>query len=179
MRRTHVTRDQYLAAFVTWAGVMEDRDIQPHLSPFLDALQSDPNIQAMEGEHEISAFCAHAEKLEAHRPLWIVIPKSNLLARLLYGGEKLRTTPCPVHCGTWSGVPFPAAWFKADLSGNPYYCGCQGTGWLPEGVEPRPTVVFTERGCSNCGWKPPSTCWFPPPACPQCERQAITRRFVE
>jgi hypothetical protein len=32
----------------------------------------------------------------------IDIRKSNLLARLLLGGEKLRTKKCPIHKGHWS-----------------------------------------------------------------------------
>ena len=37
--------------------------------------------------------------------LWIrrTISKSNLLARLFYGGEELRTEQCPIHKGKWSG----------------------------------------------------------------------------
>lgn len=46
------------------------------------------------------------------------IRKSNLLARLLYSGEKLRTRECPEHKGEWFGL-------KCDH-------GCGGTGWLPE-----------------------------------------------
>lgn len=53
------------------------------------------------------------------------ISKSNLLARILYGGEKLRTRPCPEHKGRWSGIMT-----------CPY--GCGETGWLPE-PEDRPT----------------------------------------
>lgn len=45
------------------------------------------------------------------------ISKSNLLARLLHAGEKLRTVPCPEHKGHWTG------------DGK---CQCEGTGWLRE-----------------------------------------------
>lgn len=44
------------------------------------------------------------------------IRKSNLLGRLLYLGEKLRTVQCPTHNGRWTG------------DGD---CACQGTGWMP------------------------------------------------
>lgn len=47
------------------------------------------------------------------------IRKSNLLARLLYGGQKLRTQACPIHKGKYNG--------EGDCSE-----GCEGTGWLPE-----------------------------------------------
>lgn len=48
------------------------------------------------------------------------IYKSNLLARLIYGGEKLRTKKCPVHQGTWSGCSFPD-----DSLPNFGRCECQ------------------------------------------------------
>lgn len=59
------------------------------------------------------------------------IRKSNLLARLLYAREKLRTRPCPEHKGQWSGI-----------DECPY--GCGSTGWLPE-PENRPTKVQIEE----------------------------------
>lgn len=58
------------------------------------------------------------------------ITKSNLLSRLLYSGESLRTKRCPAHQGFWSGC-----------SSQDEACGCQKmqngstdsnvTGWLP------------------------------------------------
>lgn len=53
--------------------------------------------------------------------IWIDIQKSNLLGRVLYGREPVRTRPCPVHKGHWTGR-------------GPQYdaCGCEGCGWLPE-----------------------------------------------
>lgn len=51
------------------------------------------------------------------------ISKSSMLGRLLYGKEKHRKRPCPVHNGSWSGLAF--------LGGEPP-CGCDLTGWLPE-----------------------------------------------
>jgi hypothetical protein len=53
------------------------------------------------------------------------ISKSSLLARILYGGERLRTRPCPEHQGKWSGI-----------GSCPY--GCGDTGWIQE-PEDRPT----------------------------------------
>ena len=53
------------------------------------------------------------------------ITKSCLLDRLLYDGEKLRTKPCPVHMGKWTGC----------LPPSEITCGCGHnncvTGWLP------------------------------------------------
>lgn len=62
------------------------------------------------------------------------ITKSNLLARLLYNGEKLRTRECPEHKGKWSGI---------EWTDNRCPHGCQLTGWLPEpedGGKPLPGV---------------------------------------
>jgi hypothetical protein len=62
------------------------------------------------------------------------IRKSNLLNRLLYQGQKLRTRMCPVHQGRWSGC----AWEALP-------CGCQNgaganvTGWLLD--EPEPATI--------------------------------------
>lgn len=60
------------------------------------------------------------------------IQKSNLLARLLYLNEPLRTQKCPVHKGHWDG--------QASLLNGCTY-GCNGTGWLrtPELVQKRLT----------------------------------------
>lgn len=52
----------------------------------------------------------------------IDIRKSNLLYRLLYLREPLRTRRCPIHDGHWDG--------QAMLRGCEH--GCDGTGWLRE-----------------------------------------------
>jgi len=56
------------------------------------------------------------------------IEKSNLLGRLLFAREPLRTKKCPIHKGHWSGE----AMF---LKPCPEKCG--GTGWLPVRPEDR------------------------------------------
>jgi len=53
----------------------------------------------------------------------IDIRKSNLLGRLLYGKEPLRTRMCPVHKGHYNGE---AMFFTACRH------TCDGTGWLRE-----------------------------------------------
>lgn len=65
--------------------------------------------------------------------VFLQISKSNLLARLLYSGESLRSELCPVHQGFWSGC----TWHDKDEDN----CACQRmqdgsidsnvTGWLP------------------------------------------------
>lgn len=54
--------------------------------------------------------------------LWI--RKSNLLYRLLYVREPLRTEKCPEHKGIWSGIAFEPE--QACIH------GCHLTGWLPK-----------------------------------------------
>lgn len=62
---------------------------------------------------------------ECWRYIRLQIEKSCLLDRMLYGGEPLRTEPCPVHKGKWSGCVF-----REEDS-----CACvtngNVTGWLP------------------------------------------------
>lgn len=93
--------------------------------------------------HCIEQVNAEERKAEPDRKFWqsqgrdyyqhlhrieLDIRKSNLLARLLYGGEKLRTRKCPEHQGHWRGI-----------GTCPH--GCQLTGWLPE---PESYVVRVE-----------------------------------
>jgi hypothetical protein len=68
------------------------------------------------------------------------IRKSNLLYRLLYVGEELRTEPCPKHkgrCG--SCVPDTVRESDGSLQKLPKVCACQYedyvTGWLPREPE--------------------------------------------
>jgi hypothetical protein len=55
--------------------------------------------------------------------VFLQIRKSNLLARLFYGGEKLRSEMCPTHKGEWGGL---------ETSENQCPHGCQLTGWIAE-----------------------------------------------
>lgn len=54
--------------------------------------------------------------------VFLQIRKSNLLYRLLYGGQSVRAKMCPKHKGKWDG--------QAMLKGCPH--NCDGTGWLRE-----------------------------------------------
>lgn len=53
----------------------------------------------------------------------LAIAKSNLLWRLIYLGEPLRTRQCPVHRGRWSGYGDCACNLGGTFSDR--------TGWLP------------------------------------------------
>jgi hypothetical protein len=69
----------------------------------------------------------HGQKyFEFLNQMRIDIRKSNLLGRLLYAKEPLRTRMCPIHKGHWNGE---AMFFKK--------CNllCDGTGWLRERPE--------------------------------------------
>jgi hypothetical protein len=93
--------------------------------------------------------------------VFLQIRKSNLLARLIYGGQQVRTRPCPVHKGHWSGC----AWEKLACG-----CldGCNITGWLPNEDDqaarepapggPVPVVIDEKRGIVDLApsMKPPS-----------------------
>lgn len=72
----------------------------------------------------------------AKLPLWI--QKSNLLARLIYDGEELRTEQCPVHKGHWSGCQWgypPCDCQKVMSDGHVGY-DSNVTGWLLAGNPP-------------------------------------------
>ena len=70
------------------------------------------NSKSPQNEHGAS-YAPHISRI------WTDIKKSNLLARLLYAKEPLRTRRCPVHNGRWSGI--------GDCEH-----GCDETGWIRE-----------------------------------------------
>lgn len=95
---------KYCAAFQTWAEVVERACTDP-------TLMRDPEYPRRQYGH------AYHEHL---RYILLDIRKSNLLGRMLYGGEPLRTEKCPEHGGHWDG--------QSMLLGCRH--GCDGTGWL-------------------------------------------------
>jgi hypothetical protein len=74
-------------------------------------------------EYRLMAFLDQEELSDRVARTFMAIEKSNLLARLLYSGEKLRIKMCPEHKGVWSGIE----WHDTKC---PH--GCQLTGWIPE-----------------------------------------------
>lgn len=60
---------------------------------------------------------------EAASVVRLAVAKSNLLARLLYDGEKWREKPCPVHLGRWSGCTW------GDNECEHCMSGANVTGW--------------------------------------------------
>jgi hypothetical protein len=92
-----VPLNEFCWAITTWFRCIEQANVA-----------GDPHQHG----HDYAAVLSHVE---------LDIRKSNLLGRLIYGGQALRTEPCPEHNGHWTG--------SAMLEGCPH--GCHGTGWLP------------------------------------------------
>lgn len=105
----------------------------------------------------------------------LAITKSACLARLIYGGEDIRTEQCPVHKGRWSGC----AWRSPECATSEYPDGCMDgsnvTGWLP-----LPSVAERQRewhasrpheACADCGKR-----YHKSPAgasCPHCDDRSF------
>lgn len=71
--------------------------------------------------------------------LQLPMMKSNLLYRLIYLGEPLRTTRCPTHQGRWSGCSWgerPCDCQKVRLPDGRVVYDMNVTGWLLEGNPP-------------------------------------------
>jgi hypothetical protein len=100
---------------------------------------------------EASGYAPEVEK--AWTRIHITLLKSNLAARLVYGGERPRTIPCPIHKGHWSGC----VWGD---NACPEGCmwGDNVTGWLcdPHPFQEGPVDgdFRTRRWCQQCGGKP-------------------------
>ena len=93
----------------------------------------------------------------AYRRARLAVIKSCLLDRMIYKGEGMSQTPCPVHKGKWSGIQFgwpgttrtrtlpdgtvetspePGSprlreWYDAGCRCFMHRCGCT-TGWRPD-----------------------------------------------
>lgn len=93
----------------------------------------------------------------------LAVEKSDLLCRLLYGGERGPSrTPCPVHLGKWSGCHW--GWPGSTWVGIDAASGERTT--RPMETEPR-LQEWWDAGCrcathkgSSCttGWNPDENC---------------------
>lgn len=72
---------------------------------------------------------SYLEKVRTLRGADLLVRKSNLLARLLYGGETLREQPCPIHKGYWDGCAF-----LAEDACPHCMSDANVTGWVRNGV---------------------------------------------
>lgn len=134
---------QYCKALRTWARCIEELN-EPKRDPYCEV------HHFLEGDGRCTCATTHAHGRDyakhLHRIL-IDISKSNLLYRLLYAGESLRTQKCPEHKGQWSGLP--------SLVNCPH--GCDGTGWLREpededhNVKRSPIQIMIVTACAVCG----------------------------
>ena len=85
----------------------------------LEIVHKDPTPR----ERQIMELLSDEEADHQVDRTFLSIRKSNLLARLLYAGEKLRSQACPEHKGKWSGIEWPD---------KPCPHKCQMTGWVQE-----------------------------------------------
>ena len=99
----------------------------------------------------------------------LIVWKSDLLNRLIYGGEKAPSqTPCPVHKGSWSGchfgwpgdeaVSFKPTGFGAIIGSPPREVSPHLQAWYDEGCR-----CFRHKGSScTTGWQPDEFCGCQP-----------------
>lgn len=90
---------------------------------FKNADPSLGNPQPLPRDRALAQLHRHEEFARRVEFVFLQIRKSNLLARIIYEGEKLRTKMCPEHKGEWSGI---------ESSGNICPHKCQLTGWIQE-----------------------------------------------
>ena len=90
---------------------------------------------------------------------YLAIGKSDLLARLIYGGERGPSqTPCPVHNGKWSGCHFGwpgSAWRNAK--GEPMEIDHRLQEWWDAGCR---CATHVGSSCTT-GWNPDEHCCLP------------------
>jgi hypothetical protein len=132
-----VTRAEVLAAFTTWRAAADGylrhgsrvEQVDQYLALVPAVLPESGPVQTFCDAAWATIRVDHPELRNVHH---LDIGKSNLLARLLYGRQPLRTVPCPVHRGHWHGlgsllVEGPGGLVEVRSE----ECGCHGTGWLP------------------------------------------------
>ncbi len=126
MGKHEIAIGRYGDCLMAWIGAAkrstEDRE---QMTDALAALRVKFGDDATE---PADVFCRFMQQHAGRRGWPIDLRKSNLLWRLIYGGESLRSRECPTHKGRWSGM----AW-------NGDECACAGggciTGWLPEAAD--------------------------------------------
>lgn len=97
-----------------------------HASQFCDALRTWARLvsEPKPGEDE-DAKRERQQFAAAWGTVELAITKSCLLDRLIYCGDVVRTEPCPVHKGHWSGISATPCQYCGVSP-----CGCN-TGWVP------------------------------------------------
>lgn len=131
---------EYCAAFEAWGQALASRRSRIEAMPDADPMK----------QHELDdPLTVLAGQVFA---IGLAIRKSNLLSRLIYSGQPLRTEMCPIHKGRWSGYGHAAF-------GHEHICECQEgcydiTGWLP--AHDRPLVEKIALFAKAKGWSPAS-----------------------
>lgn len=130
--------ERYCAHLRTWQRAMDERayDLKTELFPDMmdhsDRAKCEAGYKQYQAElanppaerrHDIDQLKRYEATSDQINYVFLQITKSALLARLIYDGEKLRSTKCPLHKGHWSGLEFGS---------NVCPHGCQLTGWIPE-----------------------------------------------
>lgn len=124
----------YCKAFEDWASALAQRKER------IVAMADDDPLK----QHEFDDTLSHIADMAFQ--LSISIRKSNLLWRLIYEGQPLRTEMCPEHHGRWSGYQ----WDR--------FCECQNgydvTGWLPNHRLTLPECIsrFAKSKGDFCTW---------------------------
>ncbi len=92
---------------------------------YCDALRAWENVLWQNADTQEIAKAASAT--------FMAIVKSNMLSRLIYDGEKVRTRKCPIHDGHWSGCRWDEPFCDCQMMENGEY-GSNVTGWLPQEI---------------------------------------------
>ncbi len=125
-----ITVTAYCQALETWARVAERplievatlREATAHLHAKFSGTQ---RIQVL--CRELLVWSRTQDRRDVAQ-LQLGIEKSCLLHRLIYSQEPLRTRPCPIHRGHWSGC-------TPDECPAGCSYGDNVTGWLPETLQ--------------------------------------------
>ena len=123
---------KYTAAFRTWISVARDSvaDTDEAMAQRVAIVDAGMRWLAARyrGTVATETLCDALDGWARERDDIALLPRVNkscLLARLIYGGEELRTRRCPIHDGHWAGVG------DACIAGCSYDANI--TGWLPNG----------------------------------------------
>jgi len=108
-------------ALTQWANLFRKEPPPQGPHPAFPDIPVDPEDHLREVK-ERREFADMADRV------FLRIRKSNLLWRMLYGGEKPRSTPCPKHYGRWSGCKMPEEMECKGACAD----GINITGWLKE-----------------------------------------------
>lgn len=122
-------------AIFTWSRIMSERLKEDQLNE--DGWGQAQNVWRLNSKTKKHDQYITPSEVMGNLPLWMT--KSNLLYRLIYLGEPLRTEKCPIHKGQWSGCRFfqdPCDCQKIILPDGRVVIDSNVTGWLLEGNPP-------------------------------------------